>query len=218
MRLLQLAGVSRRFVSRAETVTAVDTVTLTVEPGTVTAIAGPSGSGKSTLLHLILGWELPDEGSVSVDVGAARGWAGVAVIPQELGLLAELTVQQNVELAVRLSSCSGTSEPLDVAPLFESLGLSDLTHRLPTELSMGEQQRAAVARAIAASPMLLIADEPTAHQDERNADAVMSLLSDVGRRRGAVLVATHDERVLETVDEVVQLVDGRIVAADDSTG
>ena len=210
MSLLHLDALSRRFVTAAETVTAVDDVSLTLEPGTVTAIAGPSGSGKSTLLHLVLGWERPDAGHVEVDVGAAGGWAGVAIVPQELGLLGELTVRQNVDLAVRLSTPTASGEPLDVTELLEALGLMELTDRLPGEISMGEQQRVAIARAIVAAPMLLVADEPTAHQDEHNADVVMTLLSEVARRGGAVLVASHDERVLERVDQVVRLVDGRI--------
>ncbi len=175
--LLVLDRVSRRFVTRSETVVAVDEVTLRVEPGEVVGLAGPSGSGKSTLLHLVLGWEEPDDGSVrrSTDVASLRGWSGVAAVPQELGLLGELTA------------------------------------RAPDELSLGEQQRVAVARAIVAGPRLVVADEPTAHQDERNADLVMAALVGVVRGGGGVLVATHDERVLGSVDRVVRLEDGRVV-------
>ena len=207
--LLVLDRVSRRFVTRSETVVAVDEVTLRVEPGEVVGLAGPSGSGKSTLLHLVLGWEEPDDGSVrrSTDVASLRGWSGVAAVPQELGLLDELTAQQNVELAMRLSG-GDHSTAFDA---MSRLGLGELTGRSPDELSLGEQQRVAVARAIVAVPRLVVADEPTAHQDERNGDLVMAALTDVVRGGGAVLVATHDERVLASVDRVVRLEDGRVV-------
>ncbi len=100
---------------------------------------------------------------------------------------------------------------IDSGELLESLGLTPVTHRFPDELSMGEQQRVAVARAVAMRPSLLIADEPTAHQDERSADAVMACLAAVADAGGAVIVATHDDRLLDRADRVIALLDGRVV-------
>ncbi len=207
MSIVRLERVTRRFVSRAETITAVDDATLTIDVGEIVGVAGPSGSGKTTLLHLILGWERPDEGSVVCDLGSSVGWSRLAVVPQELGLLPELTARQNVELAARL----GDRPACEIGDLFAILGLAALTDRLPDELSMGEQQRVAVARAVQPAPALLIADEPTAHQDEPNADRVMSLLAQVAASGGSVIVATHDDRVLDGVDRVVRITDGRIL-------
>ena len=134
------------------------------------------------------------------------GWSGVAVVPQELGLIPELTGAQNVSLACRLAGVPATA--LD--DLFGSLDLGHLVDRLPHELSLGEQQRFAVARAVSASPMLVIADEPTAHQDERNGERVMAVLSAVAAAGGGVLVATHDQRALDATDRVVRMSDGRL--------
>ena len=206
--LLTLDGVCRSYVGRAETVDAVVDATAVVDAGEMVALAGPSGSGKSTLLHLILGWETPDAGTVAVaaEVSERLGWAGVAVVPQELGLIPELTGAQNVSLAARLAGVEAAS----LALLFESLAIGHLVDRLPHELSLGEQQRFAVARAVSASPTLLIADEPTAHQDEQNGARVMSVLSSVASAGGAVLVATHDQRALDVTDRVLRMSDGHL--------
>lgn len=209
MTVVRLHAVTRRFVSRVETVTAVDDVSVTVEAGELVGLAGPSGSGKTTLLHLIMGWERPDAGTIEHDAVSSKGWRDVAVVPQELGLLAELTARQNVELPERLAGGPRS----DVLELFGDLGIGELPDRLPAELSMGEQQRVAVARAVIASPGLLVADEPTAHQDESNADRVMRLLADRAAGGGAVIVATHDDRMLDSVDRVLRMTDGRLVDA-----
>lgn len=206
--LLTVDAAHRSFVSRAETVHAVVDASASIASGEMVALVGPSGSGKSTLLHLVLGWEQPDAGTIELadEVRERAGWSGVAVVPQELGLIPELTGAQNVSLACRLAGVPATA--LD--DLFGSLELAHLVDRLPHELSLGEQQRFAVARAVSASPMLVIADEPTAHQDERNGERVMAVLSAVAAAGGGVLVATHDQRALDATDRVVQMSDGRL--------
>lgn len=206
--VVRLDRVTRRFRSAAETVVAVDAVTLELHVGELVALVGPSGSGKTTTLDLILGWEAADEGAVHLDV-AGVGWHSIAVVPQELGLLPELTARENIELGARLGDAPAVG--VDSGELLESLGLTPLTDRFPDELSMGEQQRVAVARAVAMRPSLLIADEPTAHQDERSADAVMACLAAVADAGGAVIVATHDDRLLDRADRVIALLDGRAV-------
>ena len=206
MSLVRLSDVTRRFVTPAEVVTAVDAVTLTIGEGELVGLAGPSGSGKTTLLHLILGFDRPDAGSVVCDLGSEKGWAGIAFVPQELGLLPELTARENVELPARIGRRPGK----DSGDIMSTLGLSALVDRSPMQLSLGEQQRVAVARAVMPGPSLLVADEPTAHQDEPNADRIMGLLTEVAAADGAVLVATHDDRVLARVDRVVRITDGRV--------
>ncbi len=201
-----LRSASRWFTTPAGRVNAVDGVSLEVAVGEIVGLAGPSGSGKTTLLNLLAGWEQPDAGTVERAFERADGWTDLAVVPQELGLIAELTATQNVALAVRLGRARG----LDLHELFEHLDLTGLGDRLPAELSVGEQQRVAVARAVICSPTFLVADEPTAHQDERHADGVMASLVRVARNGGAVLVATHDERLLDRVDRVLHLADGRL--------
>lgn len=210
--VVELEHVTRRFVTRAETIVAVDDVSFGVAAGEVVGVVGPSGSGKSTLLHLVLGWERPDDGSIRLDRDARQrhGWAGTASVPQELGLLPELTGGQNVRLALRLGGAAAHG-PGRAAAAIERLGLAALVDRLPAELSLGEQQRFAVARAVAADPRLLVADEPTSHQDEAHADRVMEELVAVAASGGAVIVATHDDRLLDRADRVLGLRDGRVV-------
>jgi putative ABC transport system ATP-binding protein len=204
--LVALRSASRWFRATAGPVKAVDAVSLEVRAGETLGLAGPSGSGKTTLLNLIVGWEQPDAGTIERGVDLAGGWTSVAVVPQELGLVPELTAAQNVALAARLGRGSAWS----VEELFAALDLSGLADRLPEELSVGEQQRTAVARAVICAPRFLVADEPTAHQDERHADQVMEVLAATTTRGGAVLVATHDDRVLARVERVLHLLDGRL--------
>lgn len=206
--LVALRSASRRYGSGATEVVAVDGATLEVRPGELIGLAGPSGSGKTTLVNLVLGWEQPDAGSVERTDPERSGWAEVAIVPQELGLVAELTVRENVELPARLGR---VRDPIGTDALLAALALDELAHRLPDELSMGERQRVAIARAVSCRPRLLVADEPTAHQDERRADLVMDALREVAARGGAVLVATHDERLLDRVDRTVQILDGHLL-------
>jgi len=207
--LVSLTGVSRTYRTRAEDIVAVANVTLDLEPGTLTTLVGPSGSGKSTLLNLVIGWEDPDAGHVRRDERTASGWAGMGVVPQGLGLLPELTIGENIALPVTL----GNLPALTVDELLQVLGLTELRHQLPDAVSLGEQQRAAVARALITRPRLIVADEPTAHQDEANTLRVAGLLREAAGAGSAVLVATHDPRVLGETDRVVAILDGRLTPA-----
>lgn len=206
MTLLHLDHVSRRYVTRAETITALDDVSLSIAPGELVGLAGPSGSGKSTLLNLAVGWHRPDAGVVERGSSVTADWSGLAVVPQDLGLLAELSAIQNVELPGRIGG-----RRIDAEPLLAGLGLDELRDRRPHEMSLGEQQRVAVARALIARPVLLIADEPTAHQDEANVERIVEYLRGAVAAGTGVLVATHDARVLALTDRVVELRDGRTV-------
>lgn len=197
----------RHFTSVAETIHAVDGVSLTLRSGELAVLAGRSGSGKSTLLNLLLAWDRPDAGSVEHRVPLDRTWSGQAVVPQGLGLLPELTARQNIDIARKL----GGGDRRRVDELITLLELDDLQHRRPAQLSLGEQQRTAIARAVLCDPKILIADEPTAHQDERRARLVMQLLRELVDRGGAVLVASHDEAVLDEGDRRFDLDDGRLV-------
>ena len=176
--------------------------------GEIVGLAGPSGSGKTTLLNLVAGWETPDSGTVDRSAELVRGWSSLAVVPQELGLIPELTAVQNIQLAGRLS---GGTHAVG-GGVVRAARPGRARHRMPDELSVGEQQRVAVARAVLCGPRLLVADEPTAHQDERHADQVMAVLGQAAAAGGAVIVATHDDRLLAGVDRVVHLLDGRLVS------
>ena len=216
-RVAALHGVSKTYVRGPERVRALVDVSLHLGPGEVVALSGPSGSGKTTLLNVLLGWEAPDAGDVEV-LGRPLpdhepGWAEVAVVPQRLGLIEELTVAENVALPLRL----GEERSVDngsgrVGALLDALGLADLAARMPPETSLGQQQRTALARALVARPALLVADEPTGHQDEESADAVLRLLHAAADEGMACLLATHATELTATAHRVVALLDGMVVA------
>jgi putative ABC transport system ATP-binding protein len=205
--LIALDGVHRRFRLKAETINAVEGVSLTLRRGVVTGLVGPSGSGKTTLINLVIGWEHPDAGTVTTDPAVVDDWHSISVVPQSLGLLAELSLAENVGLPARLGNPQGRTPDA----LLRSLGLEGLGDRLPHETSLGEQQRTAVARALATDPLVLVADEPTSHQDETNVAIVARMLRDAADGGAAVLVATHDERLLDIADEVLHIENGSIV-------
>lgn len=189
-------------------VRALDRVSVRVEPGEVVALIGPSGSGKTTLLNVVAGWEHADGGAVRWSA-PDRSWQHLAVVPQATSLLPDLSLLENVALPVRV-----TDAAVDASrsrQLLESLGLGELTDRLPDELSHGEQQRAALARALVLRPTLLVADEPTAHLDGATTRLVLDVLRAEAALGTSCLVATHDPDVLDAVDRAVEMRDGRVV-------
>lgn len=198
-------GLTRRFRRGREIVTAVDDVSFELRAGVLTALVGPSGSGKTTLLNLLVRGDQPDEGRI-IGVPDRPDWSDLALVPQSLGLLPELTLGENVGLPRRL----GAIDTRDAGELMESLGVAALIDRAPNEVSLGEQQRAAVARALTTTPALLVADEPTSHQDGANTQRVIEALAQAAERGSCVLVATHDQRVLDACDQVFHLRDGAI--------
>ena len=204
--VVRLVGVSRRFRRAAETVVALDNVSLDLFPGELTVTAGPSGSGKTTLLSIIAGYEVPDAGEV---VTGPMGWRHLAFVPQALALLDELTVAENVDLPARLDPAAAT-EP--VADLLRLLEIEHLADRYPADTSGGEQQRTALGRALRLRPAILLADEPTGHQDRGRVDLVLGILRQHAYRGAAVVISSHDEAVISMADRVVTLDDGRIVS------
>ena len=203
MSLLVVDDVTKRFRRGREIVVAVDAVSFELVAGEVSGLVGPSGSGKTTLLNIVVGGDVPDEGSVG-GLADEPEWSQVALVPQALGLLPELTIGENVGLPGRL----GTPTPFDLDTVMAELAIDALAERSPDEVSLGEQQRAAVARAVVTAPQLLVADEPTSHQDEANVDRVVAALRRLARHGSGVFVATHDPRVIESCDRVLHMRDG----------
>jgi len=212
-------SLTKEFVRGSERVHAVEDVTFELNPGELIALLGPSGSGKTTVLNLLAGWEEPDdgrllwEGSERVRGFAGLGWDELALLPQTHGLLNELSVRENVSLPNRLGSLSIEDER--VTQILDELGLSQLADRLPHEISLGEQQRAALARALVGSPRVLLADEPSGHQDAVWAPGVFKALRHACQKGTSCLVATHNEEVLNFVDRILEMRDGRIVVTGD---
>lgn len=178
-------------------------VDLAVGAGELVTLSGPSGSGKTALLSLLCGFDLPDSGSV---LPGQASWSACAVLPQSLGLASELTLEENVALPLRLAGRQVTG----VEELLAELGIAGLGGRYPGEVSFGQQQRAALARAVVAGPAALLADEPTAHLDAVSAVAAVGLLRRVADEGAAVLIATHHDAVHEVADRVLVLADGQV--------
>lgn len=208
---VEAVGVRRAFVTPAGTRHVLDGVDVSVDPGEVVALAGRSGSGKTTLLAILAGWERADDGTIAVagrcPPAADVSWVDIAVLPQTLGLLEELTIRENVALPLRL--CGGPNrERDDPDRLMARLGLDRLGDRFPSEVSLGEQQRTALARAAVVRPSVLLADEPVAHQNVAWAEVMMASVRELAESGTACLVAAHDEVVLHAADRVVELHEG----------
>jgi putative ABC transport system ATP-binding protein len=182
--------------------------------GRLHAVTGPSGSGKTTLLHLLAGLELPDAGEIwlgdteltALDRSgrAALRRERIAYVGQQAGLVPHLSAVENVELALAVRGRDDTRA--EALAALDSVGLSERATQRVARLSQGERARVAIARAVAAKPTLLLADEPTSRLDGANAIAVAILLGDLARRLGtAVLCATHDPLVIEQADSQIPL-------------
>lgn len=203
------------------TVRALDGVSASVAQGEFVGIAGPSGSGKSTLLHLMAALDTPTSGRVEIRGTDTAGLSErkrtalrrdhIGIVFQRFHLLSSLTAQQNVALPF-IEWGVGKRDRRDRAELLlQQVGLGDRLDHRPAELSGGEQQRVAVARALAGKPDLLIADEPTGELDSAAGATVLDLLEELSENR-AVVVASHDQAALERVDRVIRLRDGTVVS------
>ena len=212
--VLEAHGVTKAFTRGAERIEALKGVSVRLEARRLTGLMGRSGSGKTTLLNVLAGWEQPDSGRVGWADGrpfapARMAWLDVSILPQKFGLIEELTVRENIEYPARLA---GTLESAraKVDELMEELGLSDLAERLPAEASVGQQQRTGLARALVLAPKLLLADEPTGHQDGASTERVFTCLRRAANEGTCCLVATHNRDVTPYLDEVLVIENGRL--------
>jgi putative ABC transport system ATP-binding protein len=211
--LLEARALGRTYVRGSEQVHAVDGVSLSVGAEQLVGLVGASGSGKTTLLNLLAGWEQPDTGELLWDGRGAssldrRQWNDIAIVPQTLGLLEELSIRENIDLPRRLGACKEVDQGR-VGALLDELGLGQFQDRVPAEVSLGEQQRTAVARALVCRPRLLLADEPTGHQDAAWARGVFRSLRAACAEGTTCLVATHNAEILKFFDRIIEIADGR---------
>ena len=220
--LLTVRGVHRTFGSGPAAVHALRDVSFEVEPGTMVALVGRSGSGKTTLLNIIGGLDRPDRGTVGVDGvevtaldedGLSRlRRERVSYVFQTFGLIPVLSAAENVGVPLRLARAEPEDRERRVELLLELVGLAGHARQRPGELSGGQQQRVAIARALAASPRLLIADEPTGQLDAETGLSVMALLRGVVESEGVTaLVSTHDPVMMALADRVIQIADGQLL-------
>jgi putative ABC transport system ATP-binding protein len=215
--MLSIDGLTKRFGSRL----VLSAVAMNVRPGEYVAMVGESGSGKSTLLNLIAGLDRPDAGRVAIDGtdlasldDAARTLARrrkLGFVFQSFHILPHMTVQQNVELPLVLIGAQREERAQRVNELLAAVGLGDRGNSMPRELSGGELQRVAVARALVHRPALVLADEPTGNLDPDTAQTVLDLLAREIRTRGAggVLV-THSQAAASSADRILVLDHGTL--------
>ncbi|MCB1055310.1 MAG: ABC transporter ATP-binding protein [Acidobacteria bacterium] len=216
---LEIRRLTRVLPSGDRQLTILHGIDLTLSAGEAVAILGPSGSGKSTLLALMAGLDKPTSGEVLLDGRPIQDLSEdqlaqlrrdkIGFVFQNFQLLGNLTARENVLLPLELA---GVPEPRRRADeLLEEVGLGERGHHYPTQLSGGEQQRVAVARAYACRPPLLLADEPTGNLDSHTGERILELLLELRERHGTTLVlVTHDPVVARRADRLIYLRDGRI--------
>ena len=219
--LIDLRDVVKIYETGAGGVTVLKDITLQVQPGEFVSVVGPSGSGKSTLLNMVTGIDRPTSGEVLVGGEAVHTlsenhlarWRGrnAGVIFQFFQLLPTLTVLENVMLPMDFCRMYRRRERKKRAlHLLERVGIAQHAHKLPSALSGGEQQRAAIARALANDPPLVVADEPTGNLDTTTANEVFALFEDLVEQGKTLIVVTHDRSLSDRTERVLHLLDGRL--------
>src|SRR5436190_3215016 len=217
-KLLRVTGLTKSFRAAGEEVAVLRGVNLSIAAGERVALTGESGSGKSTLLHLIAGLDAPDGGDIRLagtsvpdltDAGrAALRRDRLGLVFQQFNLIPSLNVEDNLVFQSRIADRHDAAWH---GELVERLGLGGLLKRYPEQLSGGQQQRVAIGRALAARPLLLLADEPTGNLDEATADDVLALARDLVERTGcAFLMVTHSTRLAATLDRQIKLHGGLV--------
>jgi putative ABC transport system ATP-binding protein len=217
--LLQATEVVRTYPNG---VLAVRGASLTLPPRDFVALMGPSGSGKTTFLGLLSGLDAPDDGEVrwkdrpiptlTAEESFALRRTGIGIVFQSFGLLPTLSALENVELPLRVNGVPRSDASERASSLLDRLGLGDRRDNRTFELSAGQQQRVAVARALITEPDVVLADEPIAEVDTENADLILEALWEVVGRGGAVVAATHNPEALHYANRVVLFHDGQVEA------
>ena len=237
--VLELRGIHRFYFPGADNeISALKDVSISIEAGEFVAIIGPSGSGKSTLLSIMAGLDQPNGGSVWIDGqrlshrsrSAQAAWRGnsIGVMTQSSGLLEHLSVGQNVklgdtlrrrarrDLAMKRGSAFGLvaeESSLSATKILDAVGLGDLRAARPSTLSGGETARANLAVALAGTPRILLADEPTAEISRSEERDILDLISSTRPQGGATVIVTHSESVAAAADRVIEMQDGKVVSS-----
>ena len=221
MSIITTTNLTKTYGSGPTAVTALDHVSLSIQPGEFVAIMGPSGCGKSTLLHLLGGLDQASAGSVSIAGQPLNNLSDDALtelrrrklgfIFQFYNLIPVLTALENAALPVTLDGLKAAEAQKKAAEWLTRFGLGDRLNHRPDQLSGGQQQRVAVARALVAEPEIVLADEPTGNLDTRASDEIAGLLRQVSKEFGrAVVMVTHDPRIAAYADRIIFLKDGKI--------
>jgi len=223
--IIQVTDVAKKFTVGGRDVTILKGISFEVNQGEFVSIVGPSGNGKSTLLNMITGVDRPSEGKIiatgrevhRMSENQLAGWRGenVGIIFQFFQMLPALSLLQNVILPMDFARKYTTKERRERAmALLDLVGLADQAHKLPSMVSGGQQQRAAIARALANDPPLLVGDEPTGNLDSRTAGEVFDLFQQLVDQGKTMLMVTHDKELARRVPRRIEITDGRITRDD----
>lgn len=225
---IQLDRISRRYAMGSTMVNAVDEVSLSIPTGEFLALLGSSGSGKSTLLNLIAGLDRPSSGTILAEGKNLAALSSpelaryrrdtIGMIFQSFNLLPRMTLEENIELPLRLAEVDHAERAGRVREALERVGLTHRSGHRPSELSGGEQQRTAIARALVNRPRILLADEPTGNLDSNTGEAILSLLHDLQSQLGMTIVmVTHERPLAERfADRLATMGDGRLLGVSPS--
>ena len=222
--IITVDNIHKSYLMGKEAVPALRGVSLNILPGEFVCLMGPSGSGKTTLLNIVGGLDEPSRGhvlvqgenlvSLSENKLALLRLDKMGFIFQNYNLLANFTAQENVEAPMVLAKTRRKERKKRSMELLERVGLGDRAHHYPSELSGGQQQRVAIARALANDPPILIADEMTGDLDSETGFAIMELVSQLNQEGMTIVFVTHDPRMSEFAERVVELRDGKILNGD----
>jgi len=222
MALVEIRDVYKSFQRDTQRIEVFTGLTLDIEAGSFTALMGPSGSGKSTLLNLIAGLDKPTRGTITVDgspvsqmsAGQLAAWRAdhIGFVFQSFNLLPVLTAYQNVELPLLLTRLSGKERQERVRIALDVVGLADRADHYPRQLSGGQEQRTAIARAIVADPTVMLLDEPTGQLDAKSSQEVLMLLQRLNKEFSkTIIIVTHDAHAAERATSILHLEKGDLI-------
>ena len=219
--MIEIRGMKKIYKMGENEVRALDGVDLKIKPNEFVAIIGPSGSGKSTLMNMIGCLDTPTEGEYLIDGNEANELQDdeqafirnkkIGFIFQQYNLLPKLTVFENVELPLIYAGIPSHKRKEMVKTALERVDMYDRRHHKPTELSGGQQQRTSIARALAARPPIILADEPTGALDSKTGTEVLNMLKELHKEGKTVVLITHDNKIAHAADRIVRIMDGKIV-------
>ena len=220
--MLRMQSVSKSYNHRGRTVNAMDNVTLEIPAGDFVAVVGPSGSGKSSLLLVLGGMLSPSTGEVFVEGQSVYGISPeeraslrqkkIGFVFQTFNLVPYLSALENVQVPLLIGRVDEAEQKTRAAALLERLGLGDRLDHKPSELSVGQQQRVALARMLANDPAVILADEPTGNLDPETSQAILAFFDEVNREGRTIVMVTHDTRAAQRAKRTLRLADGKIAS------
>ena len=222
MNIIEIKGITKIYDIKTMPFQALNGIDLSFQQGEFVAIVGPSGSGKTTLLNIIGGLDSPTDGTVIVDgvnITGLSNWKktdfrmhNIGFVFQSYNLIPVLTTKENIEFILQLQGRDKEDIEKRALELIEAVGLMNKTNSRPNKLSGGEQQRVAVARALASKPMFILADEPTANLDSKSAENLLDIMEKLNREENITFIfSTHDARVMKKARRIITIEDGKVI-------